>query len=105
MLGNFIDQLADGEHLFKDLTQAKALKSLRQLLGSLEIENAQQYRLHDIRRGHAKDLQLRGAGLAEILRAGEWRSPAFLSYLDLHTLERDVVVEAHMGESSDTDAD
>ena len=105
VLGNFIDQLEDGEHLFKDLTQAKALKLLRHLLGQLEVENAQLYRLHDIRRGHAKDLQLRGAGLAEILRAGEWRSPAFLSYLDLHTLERDVVVEALLGESSDTDAD
>ena len=105
MLGNFIDQLEDGEQLFKGLTQAKALKLLRHLLGQLEVDNAQLYRLHDIRRGHAKDLQLRGAGLAEILRAGEWRSPAFLSYLDLHTLERDVVVEAHLGESSDTDAD
>ena len=40
-----------------------------------------------------------GAPLYEILKAGEWASPAFLKYLDLHTLECDAVVEAHVDES------
>ena len=53
-------------------------------------------------RGYAKDLQENGAGLLEILRAGEWKSPAFLSYLDINELERDAVVEAHICESSDS---
>ena len=69
-----------------------------------------------------QDLRLSGCTLAEILRAGEWRrarafcrlvcvscvraapcsrSPAFLAYLDLHALERDAVVSAHVAESSD----
>ena len=43
-----------------------------------------------------------GATLAVILAAGEWRSPAFLSYIDEATkLETDVVVEAHVDESDD----
>ena len=45
-----------------------------------------------------------GATLWEILAAGEWRSPAFMKYLDLHRLETDVVVQAHMDESDDEDA-
>ena len=36
-----------------------------------------------------------------ILAAGEWRSPAFLSYIDLHRLETEVVVAAHQDESDE----
>ena len=84
------------------------------------------YRTHDFRRGHAKDLQLSGmsyacsccvhccyyqrngfvvpgAPLWQILEAGQWRSPAFLSYLDMHSLEKDLVVQAHCDESDEED--
>ena len=63
--------------------------------------DAQLYRCHDLRRGHAKDLQESGAPLWQILAAGEWKSPAFLLYLDLHKLETDLVVQAHCDESED----
>ena len=42
-----------------------------------------------------------GAPLWEFLAAGEWRSPAFMEYLDKFQLETDVVVQAHVGESED----
>ena len=42
-----------------------------------------------------------GAPLYEILQAGEWRSPAFLKYLDMETLERDLVIQAHLNEESE----
>ena len=45
-----------------------------------------------------------GAPLWKILEAGEWRSPAFLTYLDINRLEADVVVQAHLDES-DSDHD
>jgi hypothetical protein len=41
-----------------------------------------------------------GSTLAEILDAGQWCSPDFLSYVDLHSLEHAAVVDAHMEESS-----
>ena len=44
-----------------------------------------------------------GAPLWQILAAGEWRSPAFMEYLDKFQLETDVVVQAHVGESDDED--
>ena len=66
-----------------------------------------------------------GAPLWTILRAGEWRSPAFLTYLDLHLcacaplrvflalvsrgprgrLEKDVVIQAHVDESDESNSD
>lgn len=63
-------------------------------------------RTHDWRRGHAKDMQMNGKRLWEILQAGDWRSPAFMEYLDLHRLEEDGVAEAHgVAELSDDDED
>ena len=34
-----------------------------------------------------------------ILAAGEWKSPAFLAYIDQHRLETDMVISAHVDES------
>ena len=45
------------------------------------------------------DLLESGAPLATILKAGEWRSPAFLSYVDMEQLERDAVIQAHLDDS------
>ena len=76
---------------------------MRLKLHQLGLENASRFRTHDLRRGHALDLLRAGANLGEILRAGQWRSPAFLQYLDLEELERDAVLEAHLDESSSED--
>ena len=53
-----------------------------------------------MRRGHADDLRRAGKSLKEILQAGECKSPAFLAYLDMDTMEHDLVVDAHLDESS-----
>ena len=44
-----------------------------------------------------------GAPLWEILAAGEWPSPSFLKYLDLHRLDTELVVQAHACESDSDD--
>ena len=94
VLGAFVSKFEDGERPFGQWTASKVLERLRGLLADLGIENARLYRTHDIRRGHARDLQQRGASLKEILSAGEWQSPAFFAYLELEELERDTVVKA-----------
>ena len=82
------------------------------------VKKSEAYRTHDLRRGHALDLQLSGtwrtclpcfppatsccvAGASswEILAAGDWSSPAFMDYLDKWRLEQDVVMQAHLDES------
>ena len=122
VLGPFLDKHASGQPLFKGITAACALGVLRDILKTLQVPDFEKYRTHDLRRGHAKDLQLsgtsgsclsvgcvwlsvvKGAPLWVILAAGEWTSPAFLRYLDIHRLETDLVIQAHI-ENSDEEPD
>ena len=107
VLGAWYKALPHGSRAFVGITAASALADLRNWLHRLEVPEAEKYRLHDFRRGHCRDLQASGATLATILAAGEWRSPAFLSYLDSAELENDAVselhVDAHLANSSDED--
>ncbi|CAK0879802.1 unnamed protein product [Prorocentrum cordatum] len=93
-LGPWLARRAPGCGLSDGISAAAALRTLREMLAALGVQEAGLFRLHDLRRGHASDLQEAGATLAEILAAGEWRSCAFMAYLDRDDLERDAVVEA-----------
>ena len=103
VLWKFFVEFDIGEQPFKGISAGAALSMLRNLLEWMQIPGASGYRTHDMRRGHARDLQEGGASLFEILQAGQWRSPAFFTYLDVAELEHSAVVEAHMNESSDED--
>ena len=103
VLGEHIRSLPDGAPLFPNITRHSVLRLLRTRLEELRVPDAGQYRTQDFRRGHAKDLQVRGASLKDILTAGEWKSPAYLKYQDLELLEHDNVVQAHLDDSSDED--
>ena len=102
VLWPFFAALPDGAEPFAGINAGRALKTLRQALRSFPATRKESglYRCHDLRRGHAKDLASSGAPLVEILQAGQWRSPAFLSYLDLKSLERDAVLAACVDDSS-----
>ena len=45
------------------ISAANALQALTTVLERLRVANAKDYRTHDLRRGHALDLQLSGAGV------------------------------------------
>jgi hypothetical protein len=59
----------------------------------VQVPNAAAYGTHAFRRGHARDLLENGSTLAEILRAGQWRSAAFLKYLNIADIEKGAAVE------------
>ena len=86
--------------MFSDWIPALVLQHLRAALRIIGPENADSYRSHAFRRGHARDMARNGATLAEIFRAGEWRSAAFMDYLDQQELEDAAIMEAHLDESS-----
>ena len=60
ILGPIVTRVPDGTRLFPNLSPAGALAALRTILVGLEVEKAECYRTHDLRRGHALDLQLSG---------------------------------------------
>ena len=101
VLGKYVESMAHGCPLFRSINEYTAPSKLRQRLAKLGVARAQDYRTHDMRRGHAQDLLESGSSLREILSAGEWRSPAFLQYLDIEKMEHDMVVQAHMDDSED----
>ena len=94
-----------GAQPFIGFTPSFALSGLRDMLRQLNIPDAKLYRTHDLRRGHCQDLVDSGSTVAEILRAGQWKSAAFLQYVDMDDLERGAVMEAHMDESSSDDSE
>lgn len=96
----YFADMAVGHRPFAHISPGGALGTLRRCLVELGVQGARKYRTHDLRRGHADDLREKGANLYEILSAGEWSSPAYLKYLDLHELEAGAVLQAHVDESS-----
>ena len=102
----FFQHLSVEERPWSHITAGTARERLRRILARLRIPNAAQYRTQDFRRGHAEaglhgllargrlpltacqDLRRAGSALAEILKAGQWKSAAFLRYIDELGLEK-----------------
>ena len=78
-----------------------ARRDLKRRLRCPKVKAADAYWLHDLRCGHAQDMVDNGGRLCEILKAGEWSSPAFKAYLDLDAVEQAVLVEAYLDESEE----
>ena len=98
----FFAGLPDGARPWAHVSADCARQRLRQALEKLGVQGPGQYGTHDFRRGHAEvspcsvkltstlwacmhacqDLRKSGATLAQILSAGQWKSPAFLNYLN-----------------------
>ena len=78
----FLGLLPEGTRPWHDVAPGEALFRLRRVLARLGVPNAKGYRTQDLRRGHAEDMRQSGSPLADILRAGQWRSAAFMKYLD-----------------------
>ena len=90
----FFAHLEEGVAPWGQLTPNYVRLRLRRILDVLKIPDSAKYGTHDFRRGHAEDLRLNGSTFAEILRAGQWKSAPFMSYLEDVGLERDVAYHA-----------
>ena len=78
----------EGEQPWARLNPSRATSKMRGLLKRMRVPNAEQYGTHDFRRGHADDMRKLGCTLPEILKAGQWRSASFMSYIDEAGLDR-----------------
>eukprot|EP00973_Karenia_brevis_P079919 11089638-Karenia_brevis.AAC.1 len=58
VLGTYVKRVSAGSRIFPTATPARALAVLRMMLQKLGVQDSECYRTHDLRRGHAKDLQV-----------------------------------------------
>lgn len=104
----FLDKMPEGSHPWSGVSAGLAMIRLRRVLEQLQLQEAASYRTQDLRRGHAEvsasclkaqslifcascdpqEMRKSGCSLAEVLRAGQWRSAAFMKYLDEADLEK-----------------
>ncbi len=104
MLGAWLAALPAGSRPFVHIGALRATRELRRRLAATGVADADTYASHDFRRGHAQDLVDNVADLAQILLAGEWRTPSFLQYVNMPKLETRAVLEAHV-DDSESDAE
>jgi len=91
----YFEKLEPWQAAFSGIRPARALWQLREMLGRLGYDDAAIYRTHDLRRGHALDIQERGGSLQEIWAAGEWKPGSHLAYMNIPKLRNSVVEAAH----------
>ena len=83
-----------GALLFSNQGLPKTAASwVRFRLAEAGVMSADQFGLHDLRRGAAQQLVSAGCSLSTILRAGSWSSRSFIEYLDRTGIERDLMAK------------
>jgi hypothetical protein len=97
--GAWLKGFAQGEAPFAGISASDFNSELRSRGSVLGVRSSELLCSRSFRRGHARDLVDRGARIGEILAAGQWRSAAFLEYMDHEKLECDAVIEAHLAQS------
>ena len=80
-LKDFLSQRAYACRLWTSSAHT-VLASIRQVLASLKVNSPAEYTFKMFRAGHATALAEEGKSLGHILKAGEWKSSAVLSYID-----------------------
>ena len=82
------------------LSSRDTLLAIHQALACLRAATPELYTLKMFRAGHATELAKSGKSVGDILRAGEWRSAAFLAYIDEDLVDASQILE-HVLEDSD----
>ena len=86
----FIAHLPEGSRPWEFVSASTARTRLHRILEVLRVPGPKSYGTHDFTRGHAEDMRLSGCTLQEILAAGQWRSSAFIKYLNEAELDKDL---------------
>ena len=87
VLGPYFAKFPVGARVFGEFNRNNALKKLREVMAGLNAPKASEYRTHDFRRGHAKDLQVSGMFLLIVVLF------SFAICMDSHVFGRCPVVE------------
>jgi hypothetical protein len=77
----YIERVSPEERLF-DFTASQFVCAIKRALTLLSIDGAHMFTPKAFRAGRATELASKGVPIGQILKAGEWRSSAFLRYVD-----------------------
>ena len=102
--GSAAANLVPGDVLWK-FDGYSTLAYLRSLLKLLKVENYDAFTWKGFRAGKATAMTAAGDGVGEVLAAGEWRSRAFLAYIDEDTIDKTRLVHEAALASDDDDDD
>ena len=75
-------RVQSGQLLFPMYTATNVNTTIKSVLAKLGIDFAQIYSSHGFRRGATQELKEKGSQISAIATVGEWRSLAFLGYVD-----------------------
>ena len=88
----FLVKLPEGARPWSLVAAGQARSRLHRILRVPRVPDAAKYGTHDFRRGHADDMRRSGSTLAEILAAGQWKSSAFMNYINEAELQQEVAI-------------
>ena len=77
------------------------IKILRCFLGQLKVPHPELFTPKAFRAGKATALAAAGSNLGDILMAGEWKSAAFLAYIDETSVDQAAFLDQTLAESDD----
>ena len=89
------DRPGTGGRVFK-LNKDHLARRVKQLVAKIGVEDAERYGTHAVRRGMAQDILDMGGQLPALLKAGDWRSSAYLRYLRVSQTDDVAVAQAAM---------
>ena len=87
-----------GERLWTS-TSHLMLATLRRVLRTAGADRPEEFTFKAFRAGHATALAEEGKSIGDILNAGEWRSAAFLSYVDEDVVDAGQILEQVLDDS------
>ena len=94
-----------GEALFPRFKPQATLSVLIKSLDNMRVVGASGMTWKSVRAGRATAMAARGCTLAAILEAGEWRSTAFLNYVDANVADQAEVLRSTLQGELDGDSD
>ena len=71
-------------------------RRMKQLVAKIGVQDSERYGTHAVRRGMAQDILDMGGQLPALLKAGDWRSSAYLRYLRVSQTDDVAVAQAAM---------
>ena len=77
------------------------LAALRRILGAVKVDRPDEFTFKAFRAGHATALAQEGRSIGDILNAGEWRSAAFLAYVDEDIVDASQILEQVLDSDSE----